>query len=137
MTETTKSLPQIYREAADLVLKVGKVEGSMKEVSEGKCFGFCTMGAVFEAAGHMDAYGFLQDDGFVDTDEFLRLASPVADQIVSSCRYQAQSYRAEKDRVFWAIADWSDGDTVDGHEPTAQDVAALLRETADAVEAAA
>jgi hypothetical protein len=141
---TKKTLPEIYREAADLVLKAGKVEGEMKNFerieetdSAGRCLGFCTMGAVFDVAGHLDANGNFVNSYFDTTPEFLRLAGPVADRIVSSGRREAIDEEDVHERAFWTIANWNDSRNVEGKKPTAEDVAALLRETADSLEVTA
>lgn len=142
MTETIeKPLPQLYREAADLILKVGHATGDMKTVNEnGRCFGFCTMGAVFEAAGVLNDIGDFKAYDFTEGPEFLRLASPLAEQIESTGRYvwhpSDDGDSTESDWAFWTIANWNDG----GYQRQKQDAAAvvaLLRETADAVEKAA
>ncbi|TQF03958.1 hypothetical protein E6W39_19090 [Kitasatospora acidiphila] len=135
---TGKTLPEIYRKAAELVLKIGKNEGEMKhtaidESGEVECFGYCTMGAVLDTAGELDKFGNYVVSGFVDSPEFLRLATPIADQIVRSGRYPELYYSTDVDRSFWVIANWND-DGYANAKPTAQDVAQLLRETADAVE---
>ncbi|MEU7096030.1 DUF6197 family protein [Kitasatospora aureofaciens] len=140
-----KALPDIYREAADLVLKTGKTEGEMKAVSEEnqRCYGFCTMGAVFEAAGGLfDEFGDLVNLD-VQSPEFLRLVGPIADQIAASGRRQrvTQMYNGDEfepadpnDSAYWTIASWNDDRRGEAPAPTAEDVAQLLREAADAVE---
>lgn len=140
-----KTLPEIYREAADLVLRDGKISGEMKAVREGRCLGYCTMGATFEAAGLLTDHGTYVNtvlggvDDFVESDSFAQLARPIADRIVSSARRRRVEVLDGEEvspgvSAFWTIAKWNDQDS-DG-KPTAEDVAKLLRETADAVEKA-
>jgi len=126
---TEKTLPEIYREAAELVLKDGKVTGQMKKIAEDRCFGFCTMGAVFEASGNLEKYGSLSSD-FDESDEYYRLVNPVANQITESGRLDTIPGRDP----FWVIADWNDNPSSDKAAPSAEDVAVLLRETADRIE---
>ena len=130
MTETTKSLPQIYREAADLVLKTGKIENQMKSIGDDdQCFGYCTMGAVFEASGHLDENGEVSEE-FGGSDSETRLIKPVADQLVASGRHKGERGSDANMSSWLTIANWNDF----GEKPSAEDVAALLRETADSVE---
>lgn len=141
----TKTLPETYREAAELILNIGKVTGQMKETREGFCRGYCTMGAVFEAGGLLTDSGTFIDtvlegvDNYVESDDFVRLAKPVADQIVSSGRRVLRvemlddESASEGSSIFWTIARWNDHE-IDGSKPSAEDVATLLRETANAVE---
>jgi hypothetical protein len=136
---TEKTLPEIYREAADLVLKHGKAEGKMKRtypdvLGDPKCCGFCTMGAVLEAAGLMDDRGNFKPgyEEFDYTPDFLRLVGPIADQLKRSDRSLVLDHGNKINAAYWGIANWNDG----SQKPTAEDVAQLLRETADAVEAA-
>jgi hypothetical protein len=131
MTKTTKTLPEIYREAAELVLAEGKVENEMKSIGDDdQCFGYCTMGAVFEVTGNLNEFGEVLEE-FDGTDEETRLIEPVADQLDASGRYKKVRYSEENFSSWMTIAEWNDQEE---NKPTAQDVAALLRETADAVE---
>lgn len=139
---TEKTLPEIYREAAELVLKTGKVEGDMKRLRmdasghydfNAPCLGFCTMGAVFEVTGNLEENGHTSFE-FDESSEFVRLTKPIADQIVSSGRGEnTEGENTEGERAFLVIALWND-EKSEGKKPSAEDVAALLRETADAVE---
>lgn len=128
MTETIKSLPEIYRKAAELVETHGKHEGHYG--AKGR--GFCTMGAVIFAAGHMALGEYPELE--IETAEFARLIKPVASRLVESGRrapYVPEGDTTENENLFCTVFYWNDRhkDT-----PTAADVAALLRETADAVE---
>jgi hypothetical protein len=147
---TEKTLPEIYRGAAALVLLIGKVDGEMKRASRDEsgdieCYGYCTMGAVFDTAGLLDDFGNFKDEHgrFANAPEFIRMAKPIADQLVKSGRYPAgfedhDERRKEDDVIFWTIANWNDsfGGNHGKPKPSAEDVARLLRETASAVEAA-
>lgn len=136
MTETTKTLPEIYREAADLILAKGKTEGQYR-IGES----YCTMGAVFETIGLLSDNGVsLKGESTGDFHpDFLEYAGPVADQIVKSGRNS--KYNGDDNEgidpeasAFVTIYRWNDRGE---NSPTAEDVAALLRETADSMEVTA
>jgi hypothetical protein len=125
---TEKTLPEIYREAADLVEAHGKTEGGYGS----KDCGFCTMGAVLFAAGRTYRDKFPEIE--IESDEFSRLIKPVASLLVKSGRtapYAAEDETTKNVDLFCTVYNWNDRFE---DSPTAQDVAALLRETAESIE---
>lgn len=132
---TGLTLPEIYRKAAELVLADGKIEGGYVDTNEERdeCYGFCTMGAVFRASGDMtDDYDIPSE--FDGSDAQTRLMKPIAETIVSSGRGVGSFGRNENEDSWFIIQAWNDRSE---DRPTAEDVAALLRQTADSVEVAA
>src|SRR5437660_593978 len=122
MTEN-KSLPEIYREAANLVRTHGKNEGNYGS----KQHGFCTMGAVLYAAGMKTTDGYVND---ADRPKFIRLIKPVAEQLISSGRveeHEGDERNTEWEKLFLTVYPWNDGYGAP-EEPTTHDVVVLLRE---------
>jgi hypothetical protein len=135
---TDKTLPEIYREAADLVLKVGTTTGEYAEYQDGTCAGYCTMGAVFAAAGILvpGAYDLDLPNDHINSNDptFLRYVQPISDQLLKSGRRRLNSNWEDSPAgvvAFLNIYHWNDRRS---GRPSAEDVAELLRETADSVE---
>lgn len=131
------TLPEIYRNAADLILETGKTEGTYRD--RHGCL--CTMGAPLQVTGHLQGDGWSPDPiGFSESNyptdpEFILLMTPIADQIVRSGRGTDKSREHHVGfRAHAVIYNWNDFSDIDSPVPTVHDVATLLRETADHVE---
>jgi hypothetical protein len=129
------TLPEIYRKSADLILETGKTEGTYRD--QRGCL--CTMGAPLQVTGHLQAEGSSPDPiafnerDYVTDPEFIRIMTPIADQIVRTNRAKDRPSKGHPGpRAHAVIYHWNDVKRDD--LPTAEDVAALLRETADHVE---